>query len=152
MTRFALPIAILVATNCAVATKADEPTREAAIKVFKDAFLGTWGTAENPLKITLSEDGASFIIQSKVNSRLMGWDPANKCLRLVQFSSDGGFSFSLWKQVDDKPSFDLEVTSFNEAGEKTTFLGKVTFPRADFWKFTIDGDPENREWAYERLK
>jgi hypothetical protein len=119
----------------------EQVPHEEAIKTFERAFVGRWGPrdAAEGMSVTLTKDRSTFIIQSEFATRFAGWDPENRCIKVNTYSSDGSYSFSLWRLADAKPTYRIEILEISPDGSKVTSKATVIFPDRDHWRFTLEG-------------
>lgn len=155
MLRASLGLLAVLMLSSVNPTYADD--HEQAMQTAIKAFSGRWqaigpsgGTSE--VSIQPANNRSALVFNGTDYTRLMGWDPVAKKLKIVSFNSDGSHSFSIVTQSGDGPTYRLDITSYDADGVKTESQATLKFTSRDRWEFTLDNDPENRKWVSERLK
>ncbi len=122
-------------------SNAEQTPHEKAIKTFEQAFVGEWGPkdATEGMRVTLTKDRSTFIIQHENATRFAGWDPENKCIKVSTYHSNGGYGYSLWRLVDSKPTYRIELVEISPDGTRSPSKATTTVLGEDHWQYTPDG-------------
>ena len=94
--------------------------------------------------MTLTKDRSTFIIQHEEVTRFGGWDPENRCIKVSTFYSNGRYDYSLWRLVDSKPTYRIEVVVISPDGTKSPSKATMTVLGEDHWQYTPDGAADRR--------